>query len=822
MACGTGKTGVGKAVADELAADTALVVVPTLELLAQTAREYVAYGYTGRLLAVCSDADVLTGATAADSSDLAEELSGTAAHVSTRPDELSAAAEAPGRLVVFSTFASLPVIAAAHREHQLGPWPLIVVDEAHRSAGHKGKAWHAIHDDRTIPATRRLYMTATPRIMNSSVDESVSMDDPQVFGREAYRLPFAEAIDAGLLADYRVVVSMVTDAEIAALTDSHLVDVDGSTMPAQMLAAQIALLKASHEYGLGRIISYHHRVASAARFATMLPRTADLLAQDLMPSAQLTANWVSGEMTGPQRRAILAQLNNPGQDTVVIANARVLTEGVDVPDLDAVLFADQRSSPIDIVQAIGRALRTGGKPHKTAYVVIPVIVHADEDPAAVLESSPFSLVWQIVRALRAHDERLASWLDTSRSRAARTGSHATAQLGELPSWLLMHGSDVPAQFAHAITVRTVETGSSTWWENYGLAEDYFRRTGHLHPDKETDPELYRFVTNNRTRRKSGIVTADRVAALDRIGMVWDKRTANVEDHWRVLMAACKSYHDIHGDLRVHSAFRMPDNNFPLGSRLATVRGMARKDPESVPVDVKQQLDEWGIAWHKLDAKFAEFLEHLSHWRERGGDQDLDAGELCCDHYPLGARIKQKRNSHQQGRMPASQRKTLERSGLIMEIREYREDKLLAACDRWLDARRSDGVAAPVLNVPDDFIDSTGFRLGPALEYQRVQYARSLRDGQGGKPRSVDSDLVAELERRGMVWRRVAVRREVAEAELADLRTRAGLDQVQAVIKLINQGVTRCSIADGLGILSATLGYRISQVERGTWTGQIRV
>jgi predicted helicase len=373
-ACGTGKTRIGAEASRQLAADgKVLVVLPGLVLLAQTARDWAGYlrEAAGVIGAVCSESVREIGV--AEIQPLTEDLH---AGVTRDPDELAAWLRAPGRLTVFSTFQSLPVSVEAARRRGVPGWDLIVIDEAHRSAGRVERAWSAVHDDEQVPARRRLYMTATPRLMGTDKYEAVSMDDPAVFGPEAFRLTFAEAIEAGLLADYRVAVTAVTEPEVARLVEAGTnVSAGGQAVPAQMLAAQVALLKACRQYGLQRVITFHRRVASAQRFAGTLLNAADLLAAGERPPL-IRAEAVDGDMTLSQRR----HLDAPGNRTVVVSNARVLTEGVDVPELDGVMFADPRDSATDVVQAVGRALRRGSQDAKTATIIIPVLLNHDGEP----------------------------------------------------------------------------------------------------------------------------------------------------------------------------------------------------------------------------------------------------------------------------------------------------------------------------------------------------------------------------------------------------------------------------------------------------------
>ena len=265
-ACGTGKTIVGAECSTRLVPDgPVLVLVPTLELLWQTVHSYASQvgAAAGTLVAVCGDRAALVSAARPR-----EELTGLTVPVTTDPARISDLVRDSGRSTVFATYASLPVLIAAHAEYRLARWGLLVADEAHRTAGVKGR-WARVHDDGQVPAQRRLYLTATPRIMTAAGETTVSMDDPNIFGRHVFQLPFAKAIESGLLADYRVAVVTVSDSEVTALTSTRrLVHAAGRVVPARTLAMQLALAKAVRDYGLRRVITYHGRVASAREFAT--------------------------------------------------------------------------------------------------------------------------------------------------------------------------------------------------------------------------------------------------------------------------------------------------------------------------------------------------------------------------------------------------------------------------------------------------------------------------------------------------------------------------------------------------------------------------
>lgn len=235
-ACGTGKTRIGAATVARLpGSGRILVVLPTIELLRQTLPVYLS-GVTGpapTVIAMCCDATV----------SQRQELHDASGEVvvSTSAQLLADTAGSRADVVVFSTYMSLPAVADAHARGLAG-WDVTVVDEAHRSAGQAGGPWQIVHDDALIPAARRIYMTATPKISKRRSEDRVSMDDPTVFGTVSYRLTFAKAIELGLLADYRIVVPVVTSDEVHRLAHDRSAQVllGGRPLPASVLAAQIA------------------------------------------------------------------------------------------------------------------------------------------------------------------------------------------------------------------------------------------------------------------------------------------------------------------------------------------------------------------------------------------------------------------------------------------------------------------------------------------------------------------------------------------------------------------------------------------------------
>ncbi|MEU7028916.1 Helicase associated domain protein [Streptomyces sp. NPDC046275] len=542
LACGTGKTRISAATVQVLAARSGvsrvLVVVPFLELITQTLREWrmvIGDAGMGRVVAVCSDKDVLREQ---------PHLHAERASVTTRAEDLARLTQGPGVVTVAVTYASLPVIAAAHDQHGLPMWDLIILDEAHRSAGQADKTSAMVHSNVFIPAARRQYMTATPRIVAGGRDDAISMDDPKVYGDVAYRLGFQRAIELGLLANYRIIVPVVTDDQVRAAaetSDGDFYQSGRSAVSPAVLATQIAILRAAHEYGLRRMITFHNRVLTARWFATTLPHAAAHLAAHERP-ADLSVGHVHGSESLAARQRTLARLKATDDSLVVITNARVLGEGIDVPAIDSVAFVDNRGSAIDCIQAVGRALRRGKQSGpKTASVIVPVLLKPGEDPEEALSTSRFAPVWQVVRALGAHDDGLSQRLAQMRQdlgvrpRLSGCGIPGAGSGGErdhleLPDWLRITGVPVPPAFASAITVRTVRSSTQSWEEYYGAALAFGKAHGHtrIPADHVTAAglRLGAWWTKQRVAHNAGELPDARRRLLERAGMVWDQGDAS--------------------------------------------------------------------------------------------------------------------------------------------------------------------------------------------------------------------------------------------------------------------------------------------------------
>jgi predicted helicase len=598
MACGTGKTLTALFVAERLKAERTLLLVPSLSLLAQTMREWTANASEDfDYLPVCSDETVSDpDAAVSSTSDLGFPVTTDAEDIARFLRRRS------GRRVVFSTYQSSPRIAEAYK---LGgvPWlDLAGADEAHRCAGRVSSDFATILDAGAIPAKRRLFMTATPRFFTGRVVreakeadfEVASMDDPDTFGPVFHRLSFGEAIERDLLSDYQVAVIGVDDATYREWAEhGRFVTLDGTAVTdARSLAGQIGLAKAMRRYGLRRTISFHSRVARARDFARTLTEVVEWMPKRQRPHGSLWAQYVSGEMSTGQRTISLERLRHLDGDALgLLANAQCLAEGVDVPTLDGVAFVDPRRSEVDIVQAVGRAIRKAeGK--KIGTIVIPVFIGAEEDPEAVVDDSAFRPVWDVIRALRAHDADLAEQLDSLRRALGRGASTITIP----PKIHLDLPTHIGMDFASAFEVRLVEQTASSWEYALGALDAYVETHGHARvPITYSAPSgvrLGKWCSHQRRARKTGRLSAERVTDLTAHGFLWDPF---LEDFDRGL-AELATYVQAHGDARVPAKHSTP-SGFGLGGWCHKRRAERRAGKLSAKRIAA--LDALGFVWDQL-------------------------------------------------------------------------------------------------------------------------------------------------------------------------------------------------------------------------------
>lgn len=449
MACGTGKTFNSLRIAENETDSKGLILflVPSIALLGQTLREWSADAIDPiNAICICSDPDISKKRSKNEDTDsfsvvdLALPASTSTENILHQFQQIKTN-NLPGMTVVFSTYQSIDVIARAQTVLLSKGFPefdLIICDEAHRTtgvslAGADESTFVKVHDSQFIKAKKRLYMTATPRLYSDDTKSKAaqadatlcSMDDRALYGEEMYRIGFGEAVERNLLTDYKVLILTLNDKDVPEAYRKVLMDekVEITTDDASKLIGCINALskqflgddgktKESDPEPMRRAVAFCRNIKDSQSITATYNTASDIylgaLPQDKKEQmVRVSSKHMDGTMAAPERDQLLAWLKEETEDNEcrIITNVRVLSEGVDVPSLDAVLFLSARNSQVDVVQSVGRVMRRSeGKNY--GYIIIPVVVPSDvEADKALDDNERYKVVWTVLNALRAHDDR---------------------------------------------------------------------------------------------------------------------------------------------------------------------------------------------------------------------------------------------------------------------------------------------------------------------------------------------------------------------------------------------------------------------------------
>ncbi|WP_327713785.1 Helicase associated domain protein (plasmid) [Streptomyces sp. NBC_00464] len=751
MATGSGKTITAGVAALRMVPHGLIgILVPTLELLTQTVEAWRAVGHKGPAVAVCS----------LGSDPLLEALD---VRCTTNPTQLALWA-GNGPMAVFATYASLSpqgleddqgdaygalapgVLERAMRGsfgQRMGPFDLLVIDEAHRTSGDLGKAWAAVHDQERIPSVRRLYMTATPRLWEASpargmtttdaqsAAEAVggrlvaSMDDVELYGPVLYEFGLMESVERGVLARFEIDVLEIQDPESTG-TDSSAEEQRGR----RLAALQAALLKHADATGVRSFMTFHSRTLDAMAFARALPETAaELYEMDpLTYPKRVGAEWLCGEHPAGHRREVLGRfadgLDADGwvTDLGVLCSCRVLGEGVDIRGkrgVGGVVFADTRSSPVEIVQITGRGLRQEPGEGKVARLIVPVFLDPGESPEDMMASASYRPLVAVLQGLRAHDERVIERMilrtTTARGQAgtvvgldplhrdadataayeedrpptpvvdadedteepaSSSGTGAEPETALLPSmasvpllrFSLPRNPDVIAAF---LRTRVLRPDSEIWLTGLNALRRWVDEHGNADvPLDATAPQggeggdgdsyaLGSWVSEQRRGFRLGTLKAWRTELLNELGMTWSVADARFLKN----LSAARAYHAAHGTLAAPKGASI--QGFAVGQWLANVRktGGLGKDPERA-VERRAALEaidpdwdpQWPVDWQR---HYAAALELLA---EENGLTEVLPG-VTVHGVDVGSWINRQRDPAVWQNLTTEQRERLEHLGL---------------------------------------------------------------------------------------------------------------------------------------------------------------
>jgi predicted helicase len=450
MACGTGKTFNSLRIAEKETDGKGLVLflVPSIALLGQTLREWTAFAKEPiNAVCICSDPEISRKKTKNEDSDSFSVVD-LALPASTNVKDIVHQFKhinnngSTGLTVVFSTYQSIEVISKAQKElekeyKKFGEFDLIICDEAHRTtgvalAGVEESAFMKVHNNEFLKSKKRLYMTATPRLYNDDTKGIAakaeaflcSMDDEKLFGKEIYHIGFGTAVEKGLLTDYKVLILTLSEKDIPPAVQRMLanegeIESDDAAkligcinaLSKQMLG-DAGVMKDMDPEPMRRAVAFCQKIIVSKKITSNFNTATEAYISSLPDEKKeemvsVNSKHIDGTMSAPERDELLGWLKEGGEkgECRVLTNVRCLSEGVDVPSLDSVMFLSARNSQVDVVQSVGRVMRLApGK--KYGYIIIPVVVPADIEADKALDNNErYRVVWTVLNALRAHDDR---------------------------------------------------------------------------------------------------------------------------------------------------------------------------------------------------------------------------------------------------------------------------------------------------------------------------------------------------------------------------------------------------------------------------------
>ncbi len=530
MPCGAGKTITALWIKERLNPKNTLVLVPSLALLRQIKEDWAKqkidfYHY----LCVCSETDIDKNNDNESDSIIAHtyEIGG---RVQTKPEVIIDFLRKDFEKIIFSTYQSLPQIEKALQDTDF-QFDFILCDEAHKTAGTSSGIFTIVHDNKRIPALKRLYMTATPRVLSDNIKKKLGdnlayaydMSNPADFGYEFYRMSFKDAIDKGILVDYKIITIGISHKQIAELIKERRYISDKNTI--EDIANNYALEIVMKQYNATHAITFHSRVKYAEEFSMRHK----LLFENVKTMS------VNGNQSTNARNILMTDFKNASK--AVISNARCLTEGVDVPAIDLVYFCDPKNSKVDIVQATGRALRQDKrKDKKMGYIVIPIYHQNQDEVDKAISNSNFKNLISVIRALCDQDERLQDEINQLAYGKGKKSSFSKLEFvsSEIYFEEKVHLLGFEEKLKNNLFNQVIEKNSDNWDLWFLQLKDYLELNNNEYPSKKSSPKLYGWITAQRNFYKNKQLSYEQVKKLKAINFVWDAHSHSWDIQFKIL------------------------------------------------------------------------------------------------------------------------------------------------------------------------------------------------------------------------------------------------------------------------------------------------
>ena len=663
MACGTGKTLVGLWHAEQLQARKILVLLPSLGLINQTLHEWLKNTRLSSLeyLCVCSDSTI-----GSRDEDLLqyqpEELD---FRITTQPTQvtkfLSACAQ-ENSIVIFSTYHSAKVVGeGAGRNFS---FDLVIFDEAHKTAGEAGKAFSYALYDKHIMARKRLFMTATPRVLNpykkSHYQQSeldlyfTSMDNQKIYGPTAYSLNFRKAVNLNIIVDYKIVISVVTSETVQKVLHKAQLKFNNKKINAVQIAHLLAIQHAVQEHNIKKLITFHSRVKIANFFQKIIDQNWFDVLEDF------NAQHISGLMPASKRERSIRTFKNSKNG--ILTNARCLTEGIDVPVVDMIAFLCNKKSRIDIVQAAGRVMRRAPE-KKVGYILIPFYIHTDKTDVNTIEDSisfsDYSDIFYILKTLADYDDSLKDIVNFTYQEKNKSGEINNLVLEK--KLLIIGSDDLNIDILKkSISTMTLSAFNSGWIHYYALLNKFKNKYGHSNVSVYNKPytKLGRWVSIQRKRYWSGDLKQEYIDKLNALDFVW----RHFDAVWHEYFEKLKKLKDETGSCKVHYTDR---ESKKLGAWTANQRKKYKLG--KLKQEYIDQLNSIDFIWETKEFLWESKYKKLIAYKNENGHCNVPC------HYKkdpsLGRWVSLQRDKYKKGGMSKSEIERLNLIGFVWDLHD---------------------------------------------------------------------------------------------------------------------------------------------------------
>ena len=538
MACGSGKTLTALQIKEKMKTKKTLYLLPSLNLINQTIKEWVSFsGLYFKPLCVCSDPSSSRVIENKDRWIFSKQDIGIP--VLNSPEKIHRYLKSENNYVIFCTYQSSSLISQSQNNGLLQEFDITFCDEAHNCAGNGFKRSGLILDETEIKSKKRLFMTATPLNIDQKIKEKAyeknieisSMDDTEKFGKVFHTLSFREAVAEEILVPYKIIFQDIKKSEsevIEKIVKRKLVKIpEIEYIDAESVACDIAIVKGMKQYGIRKLITFHRLVRFAEYFSKTFNYVWNWMDKKDKTFFSPECFWLSGEEhTQQQRQRILDRFKNLKKGkSLIVSNSQCLSEGVNVPSLDAICFVDPKRSTTDIIQSVGRVMRRSeGK--LTGYIIIPLFINDIDQIDDELDKTRYKYIWEIIKALMLHDEYLSETIKKLRIELGQRKKSTRDNKGlELPKEIVI-SEDLKNTFAEDIEITLIQGLTEDWYETYGTLKQFLHDNDGRQPERKDGIKLYNWCSFQRTckRKNHKWLTQERIKLLDELiplGWSWE-------------------------------------------------------------------------------------------------------------------------------------------------------------------------------------------------------------------------------------------------------------------------------------------------------------